>query len=71
MAVLTENCRVICLLGFDCIHWAIAIALMIFGLSFTSEISHGLNGGPLSQLEKDWEGPFGYTDIKVVREGNL
>ena len=68
---LSETSRIAWLLGFDCLHFAVAVALMIFGLSFTSHISHGMGGGPLSQLASDWDGPLGFTDIKVVRASNL
>jgi len=63
---ISEVARFYWLLGFDCMHLIIAVALLVCSLTFYDNIAHTSGVGPLNQMVLDWEGPLGYTDIKVV-----
>jgi hypothetical protein len=63
---ISEAARVYWLLGFDCGHLVIAVALLVCSLTFYNNIAHTSGASPLIQMVHDWDGPLGYTDIRIV-----
>jgi hypothetical protein len=63
---ISEAARVYWLLGFDCMHLVIAVALLVCSLTFYNNIAQTSGASPLIQMVHDWDDPLGYTDIRVV-----
>ena len=63
---ISEAARVYWLLGFDCVHLVIAVALLVCSLTFYNNIAQTSGASPLIQMVHDWDGPLGYTEIRVV-----